>query len=100
MQTALTAKRLWDGNRLLDNPLVLIEDGRIQWIGAREAREMPAAAWPEAARLEEGVRTAAKQPRDGWASERARETSACVRVRWSQDRMATSARAVGVPGWG
>jgi N-acetylglucosamine-6-phosphate deacetylase len=42
MQTALTAKRLWDGTRLLENPLVVIEDGRIQWIGPREARAFPA----------------------------------------------------------
>jgi N-acetylglucosamine-6-phosphate deacetylase len=33
MRTVLTAKRLWDGTRLLDDPIVVIEDGRIESIG-------------------------------------------------------------------
>src|ERR1035437_5486319 len=41
MRTAITAKRLWDGTRLLDDPLVVIEDGRINLIGTRGANEIP-----------------------------------------------------------
>ena len=41
MRTLLTAKRLWDGTRLLDDPVVTIEDGRIGRIGTRGANEIP-----------------------------------------------------------
>lgn len=44
MRTALTAKRLWDGARLLNDPVVVIEDGRIGLIGTRGANELPAGA--------------------------------------------------------
>ncbi len=35
MQTAVTAKKLWDGSRLIDEPAVVIEDGRIASIASR-----------------------------------------------------------------
>jgi N-acetylglucosamine-6-phosphate deacetylase len=41
MRTVLTAKRLWDGNRATCNPLVVVEEGHISFIGSREAIEMP-----------------------------------------------------------
>ncbi|MGD0829546.1 MAG: N-acetylglucosamine-6-phosphate deacetylase [Terracidiphilus sp.] len=41
MKTALTAKRLWDGTRLLDLPVVLIEDGRIESVSTRGERDLP-----------------------------------------------------------
>ena len=41
MQTVLTAERLWDGTRLLDSPVVLIEDGRIASISTRAEGELP-----------------------------------------------------------
>lgn len=41
MRTAITAKRLWDGTRLLDDPFVVIEDGRIDLIGTHGANEIP-----------------------------------------------------------
>jgi N-acetylglucosamine-6-phosphate deacetylase len=44
MRTALTAKKLWDGSRLLDHPVVLIEDGRIVSIATRNGDELPAQA--------------------------------------------------------
>jgi len=44
MHTVLTAKRLWDGTSLLDQPAVTIEDGRIVSISARAAGELPRAA--------------------------------------------------------
>jgi N-acetylglucosamine-6-phosphate deacetylase len=44
MRTMLTAERLWDGTRLLDRPLVEIEDGRIASIAPRAAGEVPAPA--------------------------------------------------------
>jgi N-acetylglucosamine-6-phosphate deacetylase len=44
MRTMLTAERLWDGTRLLDRPLVEIEDGRIASITTRAAGEVPAPA--------------------------------------------------------
>jgi N-acetylglucosamine-6-phosphate deacetylase len=46
MQTVLTAERLWDGTRLLDSPVVLIEDGRIAAISSRSAKELPGEARP------------------------------------------------------
>jgi N-acetylglucosamine-6-phosphate deacetylase len=41
MRTVLTAQRLWDGIRLLDWPVVVIEDGRIASISSRAAVELP-----------------------------------------------------------
>jgi N-acetylglucosamine-6-phosphate deacetylase len=44
MRTVLTAEKLWDGNRLLDHPVVVVEDGRIESMGRRSASEIPAQA--------------------------------------------------------
>src|ERR1017187_3732366 len=44
MRTAITAKRLWDGARLLVDPLVVIEDDRVDLIGTRGENEIPAGA--------------------------------------------------------
>ncbi len=44
MRTVLTAERLWDGTRLLEHPMVVIEDGRIASISTREAGELPSEA--------------------------------------------------------
>jgi N-acetylglucosamine-6-phosphate deacetylase len=41
MRTVLTAQRLWDGIRLLDWPVVVIEDSRIASISPRAAVELP-----------------------------------------------------------
>ncbi|MGO9776129.1 MAG: N-acetylglucosamine-6-phosphate deacetylase [Terracidiphilus sp.] len=41
MRTVLTAQRLWDGTRLLDWPVVAIEEGRIASISPRAAVELP-----------------------------------------------------------
>jgi N-acetylglucosamine-6-phosphate deacetylase len=41
MRTVLTAQRLWDGVRLLDWPVVVIEDGWIASISSRAAVELP-----------------------------------------------------------
>ena len=41
MRTVLTAERLWDGNGLLDRPMVVIEDGRIASIAPRAAKDAP-----------------------------------------------------------
>jgi N-acetylglucosamine-6-phosphate deacetylase len=41
MRTVLTAEWLWDGSRLLDHPVVEIEDGRIASISTRAADETP-----------------------------------------------------------
>ena len=41
MRTVLTAQRLWDGARLLEWPVVGIEDGRIASISPRAAVELP-----------------------------------------------------------
>jgi N-acetylglucosamine-6-phosphate deacetylase len=41
MRTVLTAARLWNRTSLIDNPVVVIEDGRIATIHARAAGEMP-----------------------------------------------------------
>jgi N-acetylglucosamine-6-phosphate deacetylase len=40
-RTVLTAEKLWDGTRLLDRPIVVIEDGRIASITSRSASEIP-----------------------------------------------------------
>ena len=42
MHRFVTAEKLWDGTRLLSNPVVGIEDGRIASISTREAGELPA----------------------------------------------------------
>jgi N-acetylglucosamine-6-phosphate deacetylase len=44
MQTVVTAARLWDGTGLHQNPLLLIEDGRVHSITSRESSELPAGA--------------------------------------------------------
>ena len=44
MRTVLTAARLWDGTRLLDLPVVEIEDGRIASISSRAAADLPGEA--------------------------------------------------------
>ncbi|MFZ1083910.1 MAG: N-acetylglucosamine-6-phosphate deacetylase [Terracidiphilus sp.] len=41
MRTVLTAERLWDGIRLIDSPLVEIEDGRIASISSRLTNGLP-----------------------------------------------------------
>jgi N-acetylglucosamine-6-phosphate deacetylase len=41
MRTVLTAQQLWDGIRLLDWPVVVIEDSRIASISLRAAVELP-----------------------------------------------------------
>jgi N-acetylglucosamine-6-phosphate deacetylase len=44
MQTVVTAARLWDGTSLHQNPLLLLEDGRIHSIASRESSELPSGA--------------------------------------------------------
>jgi len=44
MRIVLTAERLWDGERLLDLPVVVVEDGRIASIFTRAGRDLPSAA--------------------------------------------------------
>src|SRR5271166_4830953 len=44
MRTLLTARRLWTGTSLLDQPVILIEHGRIASIESRVASEQPVAA--------------------------------------------------------
>ena len=43
MRTVLTAKRLWNGTSLLDDPVILIEHGRLASIETRVASELPIA---------------------------------------------------------
>ncbi len=43
MRTILTAKRLWNGASLVDQPVILIEHGRIASIESRVASEQPVA---------------------------------------------------------
>ncbi len=40
MRTAVTAKKLWDGSRLLGEPIIMIEDGRIASIASRLDTEL------------------------------------------------------------
>jgi N-acetylglucosamine-6-phosphate deacetylase len=40
MQTVVTAKNLWDGSRLYNDPLVAIEDGLVRSIATRDSAEM------------------------------------------------------------
>jgi N-acetylglucosamine-6-phosphate deacetylase len=42
--TVLMAKRLYDGTRLLDDPVVLLEDGRVTSVTTRAASEIPTGA--------------------------------------------------------
>ncbi|HEY1984573.1 MAG TPA: N-acetylglucosamine-6-phosphate deacetylase [Terracidiphilus sp.] len=42
MRTVYTAERLWDGTRLLDHPLLVVEDGHIASIESRAAADTPA----------------------------------------------------------
>jgi N-acetylglucosamine-6-phosphate deacetylase len=44
MRTVLTAERLWDGDRLLDRPVVVVEDGKIESVDSRSEGEIPAQA--------------------------------------------------------
>ena len=44
MRTVLTAERLWDGTKLIDLPVVVIEDGRLASISTRAADEVPGEA--------------------------------------------------------
>ena len=44
MRTVLTAERLWDGTKLIDLPVVVIEDGRLASISTRAADEAPGEA--------------------------------------------------------
>ncbi len=44
MQKVFTAERLWDGKRVIDHPIVIVEDGRIVAIQSRDASEIPAGA--------------------------------------------------------
>src|ERR1035437_9398103 len=44
MRTVFTAERLWDGTRLIDHPIVIVEDGRIISIGLRSAGQVPGEA--------------------------------------------------------
>jgi N-acetylglucosamine-6-phosphate deacetylase len=44
MRTVVTAERLWDGTRLLDLPVVVVEDGQIASISTREAGDLPGEA--------------------------------------------------------
>ncbi len=41
MRTVYTAKQLWDGERLHDQPMLVVEDGKIAAIEARSAAEQP-----------------------------------------------------------
>ena len=43
MRTVLTAKKLWNGTSLLDDPVILIEHGRIASIESRVASDLPVA---------------------------------------------------------
>src|SRR5215469_2431357 len=44
MRMVYTAARLWDGTRLLSDPMIVVEDGRIAALGTRKASELPAGA--------------------------------------------------------
>lgn len=44
MLTVITAERLWDGSRLMDQPLISIDDGRISSISTRESFNVPKGA--------------------------------------------------------
>jgi N-acetylglucosamine-6-phosphate deacetylase len=42
MRTVLTAEKLWNGTSLVDHPVVVIENGRIESIDSHRAAELPA----------------------------------------------------------
>src|ERR1700685_1560911 len=44
MRTLLTAAKLWNGARLLEDPIIEIEDGRVLSIGNRDAATQPSQA--------------------------------------------------------
>jgi N-acetylglucosamine-6-phosphate deacetylase len=44
MRTVITAGRLWDGTRLVDQPVIVVEEGRILSIGSRTATSIPSGA--------------------------------------------------------
>ncbi len=44
MPTVITAERLWDGSRLMDRPLISIDDGRITSISNQESLNTPTGA--------------------------------------------------------
>lgn len=44
MRTVLTAEKLWNGTIMLDHPVVVVEDGRIDSIATQTASELPADA--------------------------------------------------------
>lgn len=44
MRTVITAEKLWDGSRSIQNPVVAIEESRISSISTREAAELPSSA--------------------------------------------------------
>ena len=44
MRTVVTAKRLSDGGRIVDNPMVVIDDGVIASVATRSAADLPAPA--------------------------------------------------------
>jgi N-acetylglucosamine-6-phosphate deacetylase len=44
MQTVITAEMLYDGSRLIDHPIVTVEDGRIHSIDQRDSSELPKGA--------------------------------------------------------
>lgn len=44
MPTVITAERLWDGNGLMNQPLISIDDGRITSISSRTSSELPGGA--------------------------------------------------------
>jgi len=41
MRTVVTAERLWDGTRLIDRPMMVVEDGRIASISSRATKDAP-----------------------------------------------------------
>jgi imidazolonepropionase-like amidohydrolase len=44
MRMVYTAAHLWDGTRLHDNSMIVVEDGRIAAMGERTASELPPGA--------------------------------------------------------
>jgi len=41
MRTVLTAENLWNGTSLIEHPVVVIEDGRVESIDSRSTAELP-----------------------------------------------------------
>jgi len=44
MRTVITAGKLRDGNRLVEHPVVVLEDGQIESIATRGAADLPTGA--------------------------------------------------------